>query len=177
MSLSFINNRFDLSCRLIRLHPPSDADGRLGCFDFVVARPHTVFLIACKCLLCILLANQLPLVVLFVPEHVVVGWDRRRVWHHHLLCALPIPLVRGSSSLGIPLCSFVVLPRTGNVDVLLVDEPLVEALHFRREGIVGLNKLDPELIKAELLQRLRALHRSVDIVETVSRIICPRTCN
>lgn len=70
-----------------------------------------------------------------------------------------------------------VLPRTGNVDVLLVDEPLVEALHFRCKGVVGLNKLDPELIKAELLQRLRALHCSVNIVETVSCMICPRTCN
>jgi hypothetical protein len=33
------------------------------------------------------------------------------------------------------------------------------------------------LIKAELLQRLRALHCSVNIVETVSCMICPRTCN
>ena len=49
----------------------------------------------------------------------------------------------------------------------------LEALDARRERGVRLDELDAELVEAEALQGLRALHVSIDLVEDVGDVVAP----
>lgn len=76
-----------------------------------------------------------------------------------------------------PVRRSVVLARTGNFRVLLVLKALLKAFDLGGEGVVRLDQLDAKLVKTELMKRLRALHGTIDVVETVRGIIGTGTWN
>ena len=140
----------------------------------VIAWTDAILLVTGESFFCVFLADQLALVVFFVAEDIVVGRDRGRVWHHHLLLILTIPLIR-LGSLGLPLWGFVVLPGPWHHELLLVNHStLFKPLDLRSKCVIRLDKLNSELIKPKLLQSLGALHGPIDVVETVRCIISSR---
>lgn len=121
----------------------------------------------------VLLTNQFASLILFIPKDVVVRGDRRRVRPQGVRDGGVVP-VAGLLLRFYPLRLLVVLagPRCF---VLRAELAALKALHPRGKARVGFDELDSELVETEALKRLRALHVSLNLVESIGNVVTSRS--
>ena len=136
---------------------------------FVITRPYAVFLVTSVSFLGIFLSDQLAPNFL-ISKNVIVRWYRGWIGHQHLLLVLFSPHIAWVP-FWFPFLLFIILAWTWDCFRLLVGLAIFKTLNPGCERVMRLYQLDAELVETELLQRLCALHRSIDVVESFSRIV------
>lgn len=136
---------------------------------FVITRPNAVFLVTSVSFLGIFLSNQLVSNFL-ISKNVIVRWYRGWIWHQDLLLVLFSPHIAWVP-FWFPFLLFIILAWARDCFRLLVGLSIFKTLNSGCKRVMRLYKLDSELVETELMQRLCALHRSIDVVESFSRII------
>ena len=131
-------------------------------------------------LLGVFLSDELPVFLLIAEYEVVRGYGR---WVVHPIPwnVLPLGLLgRRELLLLDPLCigyfCTLILPRPGQ-SLLLLEGLVLEALHLGGEARKGLHHRDAEFVQPVKLHALGRLHRPVNLVEPLVRLVGAGTLN